>query len=61
MDEGTYYEGQGHYILDVLEIFSSSMHYKTRNTLGKPESFSNNNKQRVAVSKNRSNIKEEQG
>eukprot|EP00975_Prorocentrum_lima_P053832 11296060-Prorocentrum_lima.AAC.1 len=52
--------GQGHYILEVLERFSSSMHYKTRNTPGEPESFSKN-KQRVVVPKNSSNIKEEQG
>eukprot|EP00975_Prorocentrum_lima_P062313 12884975-Prorocentrum_lima.AAC.1 len=39
MHEGTYFVGQGHYILVVLERFSSSMHNKTRNTPGEPEPF----------------------
>eukprot|EP00975_Prorocentrum_lima_P004890 1065648-Prorocentrum_lima.AAC.1 len=26
MEEGTYFVGQGHYVLEVLERFSSSMH-----------------------------------
>eukprot|EP00975_Prorocentrum_lima_P018737 3946978-Prorocentrum_lima.AAC.1 len=39
-EEGIYFVGQGHYILEALERFSSSMHYRTRNTLGGPESFS---------------------
>eukprot|EP00975_Prorocentrum_lima_P049866 10433492-Prorocentrum_lima.AAC.1 len=59
MDEGTYFVGHGCYILEVLERFSSSMHYKTRNTPGEPESFSKN-KHKVIMSKNNSNIKEEQ-
>eukprot|EP00975_Prorocentrum_lima_P034585 7270621-Prorocentrum_lima.AAC.1 len=29
---------QGHYVLEVLERFSSSMHYKPRSTPGEPES-----------------------
>eukprot|EP00975_Prorocentrum_lima_P019801 4166302-Prorocentrum_lima.AAC.1 len=36
MDEGTYFVGQGHYTLEVLERFLSSMHYKPRNTPGAP-------------------------
>eukprot|EP00975_Prorocentrum_lima_P057187 11997187-Prorocentrum_lima.AAC.1 len=28
-EEGTYFVGQGHYVLEVLERLSSSMHYKT--------------------------------
>eukprot|EP00975_Prorocentrum_lima_P062622 12886630-Prorocentrum_lima.AAC.1 len=59
MDEGTFFVGQGHYILEVPERFSSSMHYKTQNTPGEPESFSNNKKQKVTASKNKSNIQEE--
>eukprot|EP00975_Prorocentrum_lima_P042660 8960752-Prorocentrum_lima.AAC.1 len=59
MDKGTYFVGQGHYMLEVLERFSSSMHYKTRNTPGEPESFSNNKKQKVTVSRHTSNITEE--
>eukprot|EP00975_Prorocentrum_lima_P050730 10629747-Prorocentrum_lima.AAC.1 len=39
LEEGTYYVGQGHYVLEVLERFSSSMHYKPRSTPGEPESF----------------------
>eukprot|EP00975_Prorocentrum_lima_P065486 12903745-Prorocentrum_lima.AAC.1 len=39
LEEGTYFVGQGHYVLEVLELFSSSMHYKTRHTPGEPESF----------------------
>eukprot|EP00975_Prorocentrum_lima_P028111 5907181-Prorocentrum_lima.AAC.1 len=60
MEDGTYLVGQGHCMLEVLERFSSSMHYEARNTPGEPESFSKN-KQKVTVSKNNSNIKEEHG
>eukprot|EP00975_Prorocentrum_lima_P036118 7598087-Prorocentrum_lima.AAC.1 len=60
MEEGTYFVGQGHYILEVLERFSSSMHYKTRNTLGEQESLPRN-EQKVTLSKNNSNLKEEHG
>eukprot|EP00975_Prorocentrum_lima_P027622 5806177-Prorocentrum_lima.AAC.1 len=28
-EEGTFFVGQGHYVLEVIEIFSSSMHYKS--------------------------------
>eukprot|EP00975_Prorocentrum_lima_P028307 5950349-Prorocentrum_lima.AAC.1 len=31
-EEGTCFVGQGHYVLEVLERFSSSMHYKNRTT-----------------------------
>eukprot|EP00975_Prorocentrum_lima_P038503 8091728-Prorocentrum_lima.AAC.1 len=37
LDEGTFFVGQGHNVLEVLGRFSSSMHYKTRNTPGEPE------------------------
>eukprot|EP00975_Prorocentrum_lima_P001571 339029-Prorocentrum_lima.AAC.1 len=59
MDEGTYFVGQGHYYLEVLERFSSSMPYKTWNTPGEPGSFSDNKKHKVTVSKDKSNIQEE--
>eukprot|EP00975_Prorocentrum_lima_P031013 6511859-Prorocentrum_lima.AAC.1 len=34
MEEGTYFVGQGHYVLEVLERFSFSMHYKPGSTPG---------------------------
>eukprot|EP00975_Prorocentrum_lima_P034115 7169642-Prorocentrum_lima.AAC.1 len=37
------------------------MHYKTRNTPGEPESFSDNQKKKVTVSRNKSYIQEEHG
>eukprot|EP00975_Prorocentrum_lima_P067380 12914575-Prorocentrum_lima.AAC.1 len=46
LDEGTYFVGQGHYMLEVLERVSTSMHCKTRNTPGEPESFSKDKKQK---------------
>eukprot|EP00975_Prorocentrum_lima_P010062 2144812-Prorocentrum_lima.AAC.1 len=61
MDEGTYFVGQGHYIVEVLETLSSSMHYKTPNTPGEPESFSNNKKHKVTLSRHKSNITDEMG
>eukprot|EP00975_Prorocentrum_lima_P008260 1764983-Prorocentrum_lima.AAC.1 len=56
-EEGTFFVGQGHYMLEVLERFSSSMHYKHRNT----PAFSNNQKYKMTGSKNKSNIQEEYG
>eukprot|EP00975_Prorocentrum_lima_P061306 12851484-Prorocentrum_lima.AAC.1 len=41
-EEGTFFVGQGHYVLEVLERFSSSMHYKNRTNPGEPESFASN-------------------
>eukprot|EP00975_Prorocentrum_lima_P027014 5681886-Prorocentrum_lima.AAC.1 len=35
-EEGTFFVGQSHHVLEVLERFSSSMHYKNRNTPGEP-------------------------
>eukprot|EP00975_Prorocentrum_lima_P070915 12934754-Prorocentrum_lima.AAC.1 len=60
-EEGTWFVGQGHYVLEVLERFSSSMHYKNRNTPGELEAFSNNQKFKMTGSKNKSNIQEEHG
>eukprot|EP00975_Prorocentrum_lima_P015196 3221601-Prorocentrum_lima.AAC.1 len=50
-EEGTFFVGQGHYVLEVLERSSSSMHYKNRNTPGAPESFSNSQKYKMTGSK----------
>eukprot|EP00975_Prorocentrum_lima_P052301 10956625-Prorocentrum_lima.AAC.1 len=41
-EEGTLFVGQGHYVLEVLERLSSTMHYRNRTTPGEPESFTNN-------------------
>ena len=43
--EGTYFLGQGAYVLEVLERFSSSMGYRSRTTPGEPDSFTKDQKE----------------